>query len=365
MHGCAPTGESPTASSSSTARATASAPPRTTAISRCSWTGRSSQGGDSGIYLRGSPQVQIWDPDARAPSGSGGLYNNQKNPSKPLKIADKPVGEWNTFRIIMIGERVTVYLNGGSSSTTSSWRTTGSGTSRSTPGQIELQAHGNSALFPEHLHPGDPARRRRPPPWPRARRTRASSPLFNGTGPRPAGRATPRATRPRTAGSSSIPKLGGGNLYTEREYADFVLRFDFKLTPGANNGIGIRAPARQATPPMRAWRSRSSKTGRPSTGRSSPISTTARSTASSRRAEDPRSRSASGTPRRSRREGRRVTVERQRDDDRGRRHRQGQRGRDDGPPRPSRPEARDEAISASSATARSSSSAIFRVKELK
>lgn len=34
----------------------------------------------------------------------------------------------------------------------------------------------------------------------------------------------------------------GGNLYTEREYADFVLRFDFKLTENANNGIGIRAP---------------------------------------------------------------------------------------------------------------------------
>jgi hypothetical protein len=33
-----------------------------------------------------------------------------------------------------------------------------------------------------------------------------------------------------------------GNLFTEAEYANFVLRFDFKLTEGANNGIGIRAP---------------------------------------------------------------------------------------------------------------------------
>src|SRR5262245_59333874 len=32
----------------------------------------------------------------------------------------------------------------------------------------------------------------------------------------------------------------GGNLYTQKEYGDFVLRFDFKLTPNANNGIGIR-----------------------------------------------------------------------------------------------------------------------------
>jgi hypothetical protein len=37
-------------------------------------------------------------------------------------------------------------------------------------------------------------------------------------------------------------KEDGGNLYTEKEYADFVFRFDFKLTENANNGIGIRAP---------------------------------------------------------------------------------------------------------------------------
>jgi len=39
------------------------------------------------------------------------------------------------------------------------------------------------------------------------------------------------------------PKKGsGGNLYTVGEYSDFVLRFEFKLTPGANNGLGIRCP---------------------------------------------------------------------------------------------------------------------------
>ncbi len=67
--------------------------------------------GDSGIYLRGSPQVQIWDP-ADHPEGSGGLYNNKEHPSKPLKCADNPVGEWNRFRIKMVGERVTLHLNG-------------------------------------------------------------------------------------------------------------------------------------------------------------------------------------------------------------------------------------------------------------
>ena len=40
--------------------------------------------GDSGIYLRGTPQVQIWDPAFNNDIGSGGLYNNQKNPSKPV-----------------------------------------------------------------------------------------------------------------------------------------------------------------------------------------------------------------------------------------------------------------------------------------
>ncbi len=69
--------------------------------------------GDSGIYLRGSPQVQIWDPANKAAdgTGSGGLYNNQKNPSKPSIVADKPIGQWNTFHIKMIGDKVTVWLN--------------------------------------------------------------------------------------------------------------------------------------------------------------------------------------------------------------------------------------------------------------
>ncbi len=39
------------------------------------------------------------------------------------------------------------------------------------------------------------------------------------------------------------PKNGGkGNLYTINEYSDFIFRFEFKLTPGANNGLGIHTP---------------------------------------------------------------------------------------------------------------------------
>ena len=74
---------------------------------------------DSGIYLRGSPQVQIWDTtkeggkwDRKANLGSGGLFNNKGEGKYPLVHADKPFGEWNHFRIIMKGEKVTVYMNG-------------------------------------------------------------------------------------------------------------------------------------------------------------------------------------------------------------------------------------------------------------
>jgi HEAT repeat protein len=108
-------------------------------------------GGDSGLYLRGSPQVQIWDP-AQWPEGSGGLYNNQIHPSKPLQKADIPIGEWNTFRIIMIGEKVTVYLNGilvvDNVVMENYWE-------RDKPiyssGQIELQAH-NSPLYFRNIY---------------------------------------------------------------------------------------------------------------------------------------------------------------------------------------------------------------------
>ena len=70
---------------------------------------------DAGIYLRGTPQVQIWDTsrvNVGAQVGSGGLYNNQMNESKPTKVADNKLGEWNSFYIKMVGDRVTVVLNG-------------------------------------------------------------------------------------------------------------------------------------------------------------------------------------------------------------------------------------------------------------
>ena len=76
---------------------------------------------DSGIYLRGVPQVQIWDYTKEggkwkigADKGSGGLWNNGKAgaPGRdPLVLADKPLGQWNTFHITMMGDIVTVVLN--------------------------------------------------------------------------------------------------------------------------------------------------------------------------------------------------------------------------------------------------------------
>jgi len=111
----------------------------------------SSKEADAGIYLRGTPQVQIWDTarvNAGAQVGSGGLYNNEKNPSKPLKVADNALGEWNTFYIKMIGDRVTVYLNGelvtDNIMLENYW-------DRSQPifplEQLELQAHGSKVYY--------------------------------------------------------------------------------------------------------------------------------------------------------------------------------------------------------------------------
>ncbi len=106
--------------------------------------------GDSGIYLRGSPQVQIWDPEAEPQNavGSGGLFNNKKNPSKPSKRADKPIGEWNTFWIKMVGDKVWVKLNG---ETVVDGVVLENYWEPNKPiyptGQIELQNHGNTLYF--------------------------------------------------------------------------------------------------------------------------------------------------------------------------------------------------------------------------
>jgi len=201
---------------------------------------RIEKGGDSGLYLRGSPQVQIWDPDAN-PVGSGGLYNNQKGKSVPSEKADRPVGEWNAFRVIMIGERVSVYLNDklvvDNVVLENYWE-------RDKPiypaGQIELQAHGNILYF-RNVFIREIPRDTTVRAMTQAEADEGFTPLFNGrdlegwTGD----------TKGYAAENGKIviqPELGSGNLYTAKEYADFTLRFEFKLPPAANNGLGVRAP---------------------------------------------------------------------------------------------------------------------------
>jgi HEAT repeat protein len=197
--------------------------------------------GDSGIYLRGSPQVQIWD-RARADTGeqvgSGGLFNNLGNQSKPLQIADNIVPDWNTFRITMIGERVSVYLNGllvvDNVILENYW-------DRSIPifpaGPIELQAHGNDCSFRDvyirEIHGAELSPEEK---------AEGFVLLFNGKNLD--GWTGNKINHVVEEGVIAIRPIhgGNGNLYTEKEYTNFNLRLEFKLTPGANNGLGIRTP---------------------------------------------------------------------------------------------------------------------------
>ncbi|MBE0675454.1 MAG: DUF1080 domain-containing protein [Bacteroidales bacterium] len=199
--------------------------------------------GDSGIYLRGSPQVQIWDTsrtDVGAQVGSGGLYNNQIHQSKPLVVADNKVGEWNSLRILMEGEVVSVWLNGilvvEKVIMENYW-------DRSIPifpsESIELQAHGTDLAFRDiyireigsddyNLTDDEVAE--------------GFTSIFNGKNLD--GWIGDKVSYVVENGMIVIKpdKGSGGNLLTAKEYSDFVLRFEFQLTPGANNGLGIRTP---------------------------------------------------------------------------------------------------------------------------
>lgn len=202
--------------------------------------------GDAGIYLRGTPQVQIWDTSRRevgAQVGSGGLYNNQKNQSKPLVVADNKVGEWNTFHIIMKADKVTVYLNGilvtDDVSLENYW-------DRKLPlftkEQIELQAHGTYVAYRNIYLKELPNESNSISVLSDPEKQEGFISLFDGT------------HLDQWTGSKSGYLLkqgvievnpeakGGGNLYTKEQFSDFIYRFEFQLTPGANNGIGIRAP---------------------------------------------------------------------------------------------------------------------------
>lgn len=204
---------------------------------------RITKDGDSGIYLRGTPQVQIWDTarvEVGAQVGSGGLYNNQKHESKPLLVADNPIGDWNSFRIRMVGERVTVHLNGHLVTDNvvmeNYWN-------RNLPifpsGPIELQAHGTDLAFRDiYVREINSSEFN----LSEEEKSEGFQALFNGSDL--SGWIGNKTDYQVDNGVIVIrPQQGGhGNLFTEKEYGDFIFRFEFKLTPGANNGLGIRAP---------------------------------------------------------------------------------------------------------------------------
>ncbi|MDR2968116.1 MAG: DUF1080 domain-containing protein [Tannerellaceae bacterium] len=199
---------------------------------------------DAGIYLRGTPQVQIWDiarTKSGAQVGSGGLYNNQVHASKPLKVADNRIGEWNTFHIKMIGDRVTVYLNGELVTDNvileNYW-------DRKLPifpvEQLELQAHGSKVyyrdIYVKELERATPFQ------LSAEEKKEGYKILFDGTNMYEWTGNTVDYTLEDGAISLVPSKGSGGNLYTKQEYGNFVIRFDFQLTPAANNGLGIRTP---------------------------------------------------------------------------------------------------------------------------
>ncbi|MDL2220952.1 DUF1080 domain-containing protein [Parabacteroides sp. OttesenSCG-928-N08] len=199
---------------------------------------------DAGIYLRGTPQVQMWDTarvKAGAQVGSGGLYNNQTHPSKPLKVADNKLGEWNTMFIRMVGDRVTVVLNGelvvDEVILENYWN-------RSMPifpvEQIELQAHGSKVYYRNLYIKELP--KQEPFTLSAEEKKEGFEILFDGTNMHQWRGNTVDYTMEEGTISLVPSKGSGGNLYTKKEYGNFVFRFEFQLTDAANNGLGIRTP---------------------------------------------------------------------------------------------------------------------------
>ena len=202
---------------------------------------------DSGIYLRGIPQVQIWDSTEEAKfniganKGSGGLWNNSKGaPGKdPLVLADKPFGQWNSFRIIMVGERVSVWLNGKllvDHARMENYFNRKGQIPRTGP--IQLQTHGGEIrwrnVFIREIGTNE------------GNEILASKggndfkSAFNGKNFE--GWAGPTNNYSVDHGSIQCMKGKGGTIYVNDELGDFSARMEFKLPPGGNNGLAIRYP---------------------------------------------------------------------------------------------------------------------------
>ena len=209
---------------------------------------------DSGIYLRGVPQVQIWDTTEEggkwnigADKGSGGLWNNGAGrPGKdPLVHADKPFGEWNQVHVVMVGERVTIWLNG---KLVVNHARLENYFDRARPvprtGPIQLQTHGGEIcwrnIFLREV-PVDAARFI----LQRGGLTAPTTPnrhesIFNGWDF--TGWAGPVENYEVNDGAIMCKPGHGGTIYTEDEYDDFEVEFAFLLPPGGNNGLALRYP---------------------------------------------------------------------------------------------------------------------------
>ncbi len=204
---------------------------------------------DSGIYLRGNPQVQIWDFTDEgkfgigADKGSGGLWNNSKGaPGKdPTELADKSFGEWNSFRIIQVGARTSVWLNGkhivDHAIMENYWDRSKSLVPR---GVIRLQTHGGEIrwrnIFIRELNAGAAN------DILSANHKDGFEPLFNGENLDGWQGATDNYEVAN--GAIRCKKGKGGNLFTKEEYGDFAVRLEFKLPPAGNNGLAIRYPGK-------------------------------------------------------------------------------------------------------------------------
>lgn len=201
---------------------------------------------DSGIYLRGCPQVQIWDTTEAggkwklgADKGSGGLWNNEKGERFPPVVADKPFGEWNTLRIRMVGELVWVWLND---------QVTVDGVrlenywdrKRALPatGPLQLQTHGGEIRFRNlKVQRLDAAAANAI-----LTATRRDGFVSRFDGKTFEGWQGDRDSYEVVDGAIRCEAGKGGNLFTQERFADFTARLEFRLPPGGNNGLAIRYP---------------------------------------------------------------------------------------------------------------------------
>jgi hypothetical protein len=206
--------------------------------------------GDSGIYLRGTPQVQIWDPTDEnvkkhgAPKGSGALWNNKKNERFPKELADKPLGAWNRMYIRMVGPFVTVKLN--------DKKVVDNVMMENyykpelpvyASGPIYLQTHGSETRFRNVFVREIPAEESNKLLSQIGDGEKGFEPLFNG---KDLSGWTGAVDDVEVKDGAIVNKGGrGGNLLTEDEFDDFVVRFEFKLPPGGNNGLAVRSPNTQ------------------------------------------------------------------------------------------------------------------------